>query len=331
MKIKRTVFVLIIILARIAGVDAQDVVYSQFYANSLYLNPALAGSKLCQRLTLNYRNQWPNIKQGYVSYSATWDQQYDKLSGALGAIISSDVAGAGIYNKLSASGIYSYRLQASHNFVLNAALQAGYIQYRLDWNQLQFGDQRKDIYTGTLVATNEKLPPKLNIGNVDFSAGILAGYKESAYLGIAVNHLSRPYLTFYKSDTNRLQLRWTIHSGILFDLDQGTMGIDLHNFSISPNIVYVRQGKFQQLNAGMYVNMYPLILGLWMRHNFGNPEGVIVQFGFQQKNYKIGYSFDYTVSRLTIKTAGAHEITIAFLFHKLINPDRYHEMRGPDF
>lgn len=331
MKIQRTFLILFMIFARIAGVDAQDVVYSQFYANSLYLNPALAGSKLCQRITLNYRNQWPNIKQGYVSYSATWDQQYDKLSGALGAIISSDVAGGGIYNKLSASGIYSYRLQASKNIVLNAALQAGYIQYRLDWNELQFGDQRKDIYTGTLSATSEKLPPKLNIGNVDFSAGLLAGYKESAYFGIAANHLSRPDLTFYESDTNRLQLRWTIHSGLLIDFYQGTAGVDWRNFSLSPNIVYVRQGKFQQLNAGMYVNLQPLILGLWMRHNFGNPDGVIVQFGFQQKNYKIGYSFDYTVSRLTIKTAGAHEITIALLFHKLINPNRYHEMRGPDF
>ena len=38
---------------------AQDATFSQFYANPTYLNPALAGSGICPRVSLNYRNQWP--------------------------------------------------------------------------------------------------------------------------------------------------------------------------------------------------------------------------------------------------------------------------------
>ena len=309
---------------------AQDVVYSQFYANPLYLNPALAGAKLDQRITLNYRNQWPNIKNGYVSYSATWDEQFDKIGGALGVIVNTDVAGTGIYNRFSASGIYSYRLQATRHIVLNAALQAGYNHYKLDWNKLVFGDQI-DIQTGNLEPTQEYLPQKLAVGKVDFSAGILGGYKESFYFGIAVNHLSRPDMSFYNVSANKLDMRWTIHSGILIDFFQGMDGEDLRNFSISPNVVYIQQGKYHQLNIGMYVNSFPFVGGLWLRHNFGNPDAVIFLFGLQQKNYKIGYSYDYTVSRLTPKSGGAHEISFTVLFRKHLDPNRFHEMRNPDF
>ena len=328
---KKLSTILSIVLAfTFVRLNAQDVVYSQFYANPLYLNPALAGAKLCHRFTLNYRNQWPSIRKGYVSYCATWDQQYDAISGGVGVIVNADIAGGGLYNTFSGSGIYSYRLQASRYIVLNAAVQAGYIQYRLDWNRLIFGDQI-DPNTGNLEPTREYLPPKLTIGNVDFSAGILGGYKESMYFGLAVNHLSRPDLAFYDGNSNRMHLRWTLHWGMLIDFYQGMEGEDLRNFSISPNIVYELQGKYQQLNAGLQVNKFPFCVGAWIRHNFGNPDAVIVLVGLQQKKYKIGYSYDYTVSQLTNKSGGAHEISLCWYIQKYLNPNRYHEMKSPGF
>ena len=107
MKTQKTLIFSLLILICIVKGNAQDVIYSQFYANPLYLNPALAGAKLDQRITLNYRNQWPSIKKGYVSYNAAWDQQIDKISGGLGFMVNADVGGGGIYNKFSGSGIYS--------------------------------------------------------------------------------------------------------------------------------------------------------------------------------------------------------------------------------
>jgi|APDOM4702015159_1054818.scaffolds.fasta_scaffold21576_2 type IX secretion system PorP/SprF family membrane protein len=327
---KRTTLMFLILLAWMAQGSAQDVIYSQFYANPLYLNPALAGAKLNSRITLNYHNQWPSIRKGYVSYSATWDQLIERYSGGLGVVVNADVLGGGIYNRFSASGIYSYRLQATRFIVVNAALQAGYLQYRLDWSKLVFGDQF-DFRTGELEPTREYAPPKTNIGNVDFSAGLLAGYKESLYFGVAVNHLTRPDMAFYDGNENRLALRYTIHSGILIDFFQGMDGEDVRNFSVSPNVVYIKQGKFDQLNAGMYVNMFPFVWGVWLRHNFGNPDAMIFLLGFQDKNYKIGYSYDYTVSKLTNKSGGAHEISIAWQFRRKIDPNRFHEMRSPSF
>ena len=44
-----------------AAAGAQDVGFSQFYANPLYLNPAFAGSQVAPRISLTYRAQWPGL------------------------------------------------------------------------------------------------------------------------------------------------------------------------------------------------------------------------------------------------------------------------------
>ena len=330
MKTQRTLLIIILFLAFIDRGIAQDVIYSQFYANPLYLNPALAGAKLDQRITINYRNQWPSIREGYVSYSAAWDQQIDKISGALGFTANADIAGGGVYNKFSGSGIYSYRFHATRYIVLNAAVQATYMQYTLDWNKLVFGDQFNG-FSANLKPTSEDALSKLNVGNIDLSAGILGGYKESLYFGVAVNHLTRPDIAFYEMNANRIDMRWTVHSGVLIDLRQGMDGDDIRNLSISPNFIYVQQGEFKQLNAGMYINKFPFVWGLWMRNNFGNPDAMIALLGFQAKNYKIGYSYDYTISHLTNKSGGAHEISIAWLFHIPKGSSRYRAIPCPTF
>ena len=69
---------------------AQDAAFSQFYANQLYLNPALAGSARCPRVTLNYRNQWPNFSGDFITTSITYDQYVDALKGGFGIILMSD-------------------------------------------------------------------------------------------------------------------------------------------------------------------------------------------------------------------------------------------------
>ena len=74
---------------------AQDPAFSQFFANPLYLNPAMAGTNICPRISLNHRNQWPGIGKTYVTYSASYDQYAEKLGGGLGFAIAKDVAGAG--------------------------------------------------------------------------------------------------------------------------------------------------------------------------------------------------------------------------------------------
>ncbi|MDG1036239.1 MAG: type IX secretion system membrane protein PorP/SprF, partial [Crocinitomicaceae bacterium] len=55
-------FILIAIVCFITSIaNAQDPQFTQFYANPIYLNPAFAGSNVCPRFSMNYRNEWPSL------------------------------------------------------------------------------------------------------------------------------------------------------------------------------------------------------------------------------------------------------------------------------
>jgi type IX secretion system PorP/SprF family membrane protein len=206
------------------------------------------------------------------------------------------------------------------------------MQYHLNWDKLIFEDQ---IIPGTgeiLPDSPQENPPsRMNIGEVDFSAGFLAGYNQQLYLGAALHHITMPDLAFYTGNTNRLDMRITVHAGALIDKEQGLQGGELEDLSFSPNIVYMQQGDFHQLNAGMYVNFYPFVSGLWFRHNFENPDALIVLLGFQQPKFKIGYSYDFTVSRVSLKSGGAHEVSFAWQFDCPKKEFKYKAIKCPRF
>ena len=72
---------------------AQDPQFSQFYANSMYLNPALTGNTAQLRMASTYRNQWPSIPKGYVSYTAAIDYNFEKARSGVGFLATHDKAG----------------------------------------------------------------------------------------------------------------------------------------------------------------------------------------------------------------------------------------------
>jgi type IX secretion system PorP/SprF family membrane protein len=86
---------------------AQDPTFTQFYANPLYLNPALAGSYGCSRFALNYRNQWPQLSGNYLTYSASYDQYFKNISGGFGVLATHDQQGQGTIQTTMLGGVYS--------------------------------------------------------------------------------------------------------------------------------------------------------------------------------------------------------------------------------
>jgi len=308
--------------------QAQDPHFSQFYANPLYLNPALAGSVICPRLILNFRNQWPSILGTYVTYNASYDQHIHSLNGAVGILVNTDRAGAGILNTTQVSGIYSYRLEVSRNFSINAALQATYFQRSLEWDKLRFPDQF-DPKWGPVLNTTETLPDELRRSFADFSAGFV-GSTERFFFGGAAHHLTRPNEAFIS--TSRMPIRFTGHMGAIISIEgSNARKRTVEETTISPNIMYMQQEDFQQINFGMYLNKYPFVGGLWFRQTFNNPDAMIFLIGLQQETFKFGYSYDLTVSRLTNASGGSHEFSITFQFECPQQTKRIRPISCPSF
>ncbi len=326
--IKKLIIPIIIIVASLGSLKGQDSHFSQFYANPLYLNPAMAGSVVCPRIVLNYRNQWPSISGTYVTYNASYDQHVHKMHGGLGFLVTSDRAGEGTLNTNTASLMYSYKLDITKGFSIKAGMQATFFQRSLDWEKLTFPDQIDPKY-GFVYNTNEKYPSGgLNVIKPDFAAGVLA-YGENYFLGFSCHHLTEPNVGF--NSISYLQRRFTAHGGTIINLEgRNTRNSKLERTSISPNILYMWQQDFNQINYGFYLNKFPFVVGLWYRQNFSmdtdvasllGSDAMIVLLGFQQDMFKFGYSYDLTVSRLKASASGgAHEFS--FTLQLECNPQK---------
>jgi len=325
-----------ILMASPVALTAQsqpDPHFSQFYGNPLYLNPALAGSNICPRLNFNYRNQWPSLSNSFVTYSASYDQYINKISGGIGVNVLADRAGDGLLNTYMINLMYSFRLQVSNHVFMNMALEGSYIQMNLNWNELEFGEQI-DPQQGynPAIGIPETPPDNNTISYPDFSAGIAISYKGSLYGGIAVHHLTQPSNSFYSNAESKLEMKYTVHGGAMIDLaGNDPYDEEFGNFSISPNFMYMQQGAFHELNIGMYATKYPFILGAWFRHNFENADAFIPMAGIEYRAFKFAYSYDITLSKLKSVTGGAHEITIGWQFNCLEKRRRIRAINCPRF
>jgi len=292
---------------------AQDPEFSQFYANPLYLNPAMAGITICPRAIANYRNQWPGLGKAFVTYNASYDQYVDFLHGALGLLVTADRAGGGNLNTTVISLIYAYKFNLTDHLQASGGVKAGFYQRRLVWENLHFEDMI-DPQGGFTLPTAEKQPDNPSVGVPDFSAGVFLGYDELVYGGIAVDHLSQPKIGFYSDNSTKLPMKITIHAGSVISLRTNGSSEEDREFSISPNILYQQQFAFHQLNVGMYLTLEPFVGGIWFRHNFENADAIIPMLGIHYKNLRVGYSYDFTISKLKSVSGGAHEVSASWQF-----------------
>ncbi len=298
------------------GQSVPDPHFSQFYASHLYLNPALAGSNVCPRIDLSYRNQWPSLPDNFVTYSASFDMHIPKISGGVGVYFVGDNAGELLTTNII-SAMYSFRLQVGNWTYINFGLQASYILTKLRWENLVFGDMI-DPGLGVVNPTSEVPPDNTGIAYPDFAAGIAFSHKGNIYGGVAVHHLTEPANGFYDASASNLSMRITAHGGLFFDLTGSVVEDENYgSFAISPNFMYMQQGMFHQLNVGIYVNKRPFVAGAWFRHNFENADAIVPMIGLEWRGLKVGYSYDITLSQLKNTTGGAHEVSLGWQFNCL--------------
>ena len=289
------------LLTGLAQLKAQDPVFTQFYANPLYLNPALAGTKVCPRFNLNYRNQWPGISANYVTYAASYDQYIHQIKGGIGITAFTDQAGGGTLKTTSVGAIYNNHLPLNRKVSINTAVQAGYWQKSVDWSKLSFGDMI-DPRQGFIYNTAE-MANRTSITNFDMSAGMILTM-DKYFVGGALHHAFEPNESFLNG-VSVLPQKYTIHAGGIIYPNHNDK-----ETSISPNILWKKQQDFQELNLGMYFTRNVIVGGLWYR----GQDSFILLLGIEKDLMRIGYSYDVTVSKLTNATAGSHEISFSKSF-----------------
>ncbi|MEP7195778.1 MAG: PorP/SprF family type IX secretion system membrane protein [Saprospiraceae bacterium] len=311
---------LIVICCSISSYS-QDPIFSQFYASPLQLNPAFTGLLDGPRIGVNYRNQWPFIDQAfktYVTYNIFYDQFFPNLKSGFGLELNSDDAGDGFIKAFKINALYGYKIPINkRGHVIKGGLELGFVSLNYDWEKFIFGDQIDPITgfqtAGGPIISKELVPSDKGNKYIDAGMGILY-YTPSFYLGASVKHLNSPYIGILARNNDpgsSLAPRVSIHTGFEIELIGNTKKSAR---LLSPSIALFKQASFLQINGGSQYTIKNLFFGLFYRYSRKNSDALIFNLGFKKDYWKLGYSFDYTLSKLTLAQGGSHEISLLFNF-----------------
>jgi type IX secretion system PorP/SprF family membrane protein len=300
--------------------SAQHFQFSQFYAAPTYLNPAFTGANVCSRFSINYRRQWSGIPGDFTTYQASYDHYLKSAKSGIGFQVFGDNAGLGGLATLQVSFLYAYETRLSKKLMGRGGISLGSIQRRVNFDAFTFADQ---IARGSGQTVESLSGGKASY--FDTGVGILV-YSATSWAGFSASHLNKPNQSLMNG-ISPLPPELKLHGGYKFIIEEvenaGKRIPEHHSVTFAFN--YKKQNKFNQADIGVYYTKNLFVVGCWYRgipvykpvNGYQNNDAVIFLFGLNMDKYRVGYSYDMTISRLTnINTKGSHEISMSYQFCK---------------
>jgi len=335
--VKISIYILLIISLLTGAAKAQDPQFSQFYSNSLYLAPSFAGITGDSRISANYRQQWPEIPGAFNTYSFGFDHFFEAFNSGLGAFILKDQAGSGNLTNISAGVQYSFDFKIAKYWHIRPGAHFYYMQRSIDYQKLIWHDQISPAGNSPMSA---EVVPLESMNAVDFSSSILT-YSDKYWFGVAVDHLLRPSQSLYFIESKRMDegyipYKWSVFGGTKI-IKQSKL-LRPFDTSLQLAFMYKQQGLYSQLDVGAYFYKKPIVIGLWYRgipvgkkeFKF-NQDATTLLVGYKIDNVSIGYSYDFTISRLIGHTGGSHEVSLTYQFNIKVRERKGRMVPCPDF
>lgn len=320
--------------------EAQDSQFSQFYANPLYLNPALTGSHAGTfRLTANYRTQWgASLEKPFTTLSAGGDIKFPIQSGEFSK--GNDILAAGLLFFTDRQALFEYNTNAISLFTafhkilsketnqyLSAGFQLGLGQRGVNYENLTFEDQFDGVNQYNL-PTSEILPGN-SIAYPDFSLGIhysiTPNTNRGVYVGLSYHHWNQPNISFFDRDTRTTEE----YEG--FNLDSKITGHVSTSFpinrqaAIQPRAIFIKQGQASTAWLGGSLkgdlensNDVSLHFGFWVRASDDltgfEPTDFVLSFAYEKSGLIVGISYDSHLRKLSSEWIGRGTIEFSISY-----------------
>lgn len=296
----------ILLLLALTGYSQQEVQFTQYMYNMSYINPAYAGTHGTVSATLFGRSQWTGLDGAPSSISASVNAPITRSMG-LGLTILADRIGPVSEEHVYAD--YSYTIKTSDMGRLAFGVKAGATFQNVDFLSLSFAEADDPLIDRDNL--NRTYP---NVG-----AGLFY-YDDRFYVGFSMpNFIESRH--FEKSDGYisgaSEKMHFYITSGHVFDLNpefkirpsvmlRGTTGAPL-SIDLNTNILWDEKFEF---GVGWRVN-----------------ESISAIMNFViNKNLRLGYAYDHTLSNYGQYNSGSHEVF--FLYNLVV---KIRNTRSPRF
>jgi len=284
------------ILATGGAASGQQIpVLSQYMFNGLVINPAYAGSKDFMSSTLMVRRQWAGFDGAPTTQNASVHGPLRRKRVGLGLMISNDKIG--ITGRTDVFASYAYHLPMRDG-KLALGLQGGFSYVKSSFSELSYTDQDDPVYMANSL-TN--LQPNFGFGTYY--------YRERFYAGLSAPQLisydSIQPANVYGQKVHHLARHYYFHSGIIL---QGS-----REFIVRPSVL-VKYAQHAPMQVDLNLN-FLLSNIFWVGASWRSGDALVAIFEYQiNRKLRIGYSYDYTLSRLKNYSSGSHEFMIGYDF-----------------
>lgn len=289
----------ILVASSLIAEAQQDILVSQYMFNPLLLNPAYAGSKDYMMATLLYRKQWVSFKGAPETEIATLHGPLGLTQFGWGGVLSHDKIG--VTDRTDAYANAAYQLKLNNKLRLGVGIRAGGGFYSYKNSDLIYWDQADPAFAGDKVS---KFLP--NVG-----AGAYL-YSDRYYLGLSV-----PTLISYdpkdklsiSSTSGQIVPQQVRHyfatAGVALELNQDVV--------LKPSVL-LKYVKNAPIEADFNLNAL-FMQTLWVGASYRTGDCFLALIELQlNKQWRIGYSYDFTTTDIKHYSNGSHEVMLGYDF-----------------
>lgn len=311
---RRTAFILLLILTGNLAFAQQMPLFSQYLYNKFLINPAVAGSDGYTSVSLTAREQWVGyygaprtfafslqtrmLKRSYILKQATVRRQTyrPKSDGkvGLGGYVFSDRNG--LVQRTGFQLAYAYHMWLQKSTQLSLGLSVTGYQYKINEKEINFEDPNEPWM-------NNSLRRGIFVPDMTFGVNLI---NEKYNLGFSADQLLEASAKIGSSVYQNFRIKRQYYLFGSYDFSSGPYNI------IQPSFLFMMSEQFKpQADIGVtYIYNHDFWTGLAFRTS----GAIIANVGVKYQNIFIGYAFDFTLSEIQRITYGTHEITFALKF-----------------
>jgi len=316
----------------------QQPYYTQYILNNFILNPALAGIENYWDCKASYRNQWVGLEGApttlyFTVHVPLGKSDYDKQTPTTVPDLDAKTLGAkqfsmeytappahhgvgfsiindktGPLSRVAAYGSYAYHVPVGAKTSLSFGLSAGVQEVTVDINAVNFGETNPVDPAVLQSGYLNKLEPDLNAGLWLSNTNFFLGLSAQQIIPVPINSNNG---TTASDSVTLLKGKLVPHSF----LTAGYKILFSDDISLLPSVMirYVQPLPID-FDVNAKVQYQDLI---WVGFSYRYKQGFAAMVGVNiSSTFNLGYSYDYSTTKLNTVSRGTHEIVLGFLWRK---------------
>ncbi len=297
----------------------QDPQFTQFMHSKLIYNPGYAGTSNAICANIQYRQQWVNFAGAPKTGLLSFDMPVLPYLG-VGVNLMSDQIGA--------DKTFFGRVAVAYNRPigqgrLGIGIDGGILQKQISQDWITPEPGKTDVTIPGYANANGATNPNLSKVSYDLGFGAFYQIPNKLYVGLSSTHLPSQTLKATSDVKFQMARHYYLVAGYTFNLNPRN--------TLAPNIKVKSDAATTQLDFNLTYEYDKLI---WVGVTYRMEDAVAPMLGvrlLKDKSLKIGYSYDYTLSKIKGYTSGTHEIMIGYcMTKKTVKPTVYGNVRFLD-